>query len=490
MPVPVSPPFDSSNDRFSGYRSPLETRNASKAMRSIFSERRKFGWWRRIWLALAESQKTLGLEITDTQIAGIRAALDDIDFEVAAEHEQRLRHDVMAHVHTLGDRVPEAAGILHLGATSQDVVCNADILIQHEALELIAAKIARVIDRLGDFATRHRSLPTLGFTHYQPAQPTTVGKRATLWAQDFAIGLEEVERLRDGLQLRGMRGATGTQASFLGLLDRDPAQVDRLEELVASSLGWDPKRTWTVCGQTYPRLADARLLAGLATVAAAVHKCCNDLRLLANLREVEEPFEKNQIGSSAMAYKRNPMRCERATGLARFVMNLVGNGYDTAATQWFERTLDDSANRRLSIAESFLALDGCLDILENVTGGLIVHEKVVEAHLAAELPFMATEDLMLEAARRGGDRQHLHEVIRTASMEAARRIKEEGKDNDLLDRLRKTPEFASVPFEDVVVPARFIGRAPAQVDRFVSEVVDPVRSKYSASLQGGGDLRV
>lgn len=490
MPVPVSPPSDSSNDRFSGYRSPLETRNASKAMRSIFSERRKFGWWRRIWLALAESQKELGLEITDAQVTGIRAALDDIDFEVAAKHEQRLRHDVMAHVHTLGDRVPEAAGILHLGATSQDVVCNADILIQHEALELIAAKIARVIDRLGDFATRHRSLPTLGFTHYQPAQPTTVGKRATLWAQDFAIGLEDVERLRDGLKLRGMRGATGTQASFLGLLDRDPAQVDRLEELVASSLGWDPERTWTVCGQTYPRLADARLLAGLATVAAAVHKCCNDLRLLANLREVEEPFEKNQIGSSAMAYKRNPMRCERATGLARFVMNLIGNGYDTAATQWFERTLDDSANRRLSIAEAFLALDGCLDILENVTGGLIVHEKVVEAHLAAELPFMATEDLMLEAARRGGDRQHLHEVIRTASMEAARRIKEEGKDNDLLDRLRQTPEFASVPFEDVVVPARFIGRAPTQVDRFVSEVVDPIRSRYSASLQGGADLRV
>ena len=490
MTVPVSPPADSSNDRFSGYRSPLESRNASKAMRSIFSERRKFGWWRRIWLALAESQKELGLEITEAQITGIRAALDDIDFEVAAQHEQRLRHDVMAHVHTLGDRVPEAAGILHLGATSQDVVCNADILIQHEALELVATKVARVIDRLGDFATRHRSLPTLGFTHYQPAQPTTVGKRATLWAQDFAIGLEDVERLRDGLRLRGMRGATGTQASFLGLLDRDPAQVDRLEELVASSLGWDPKRTWTVCGQTYPRLADARLLAGLAVVAAAVHKCCNDLRLLANLREVEEPFEKNQIGSSAMAYKRNPMRCERATGLARFVMNLIGNGYDTAATQWFERTLDDSANRRLSIAEAFLALDGCLDILENVTGGLIVHEKVVEAHLAAELPFMATEDLMLEAARRGGDRQHLHEVIRTASMEAARRIKEEGLDNDLLDRLRQTPEFASVPFEDVVVPERFIGRAPAQVDRFVSEVVDPIRSRYSTSLQGRADLRV
>ncbi|MEE2972867.1 MAG: lyase family protein, partial [Planctomycetota bacterium] len=318
----------------------------------------------------------------------------------------------------------------------------------------------------------------------------TVGKRATLWAQDFLIALEEIERLRDGLRLRGMRGATGTQASFLGLLGRDPAKVDRLERSVAERLGWDPDRTWAVCGQTYPRLADARTLGGLALAATAVHKCCNDLRLLANLREVEEPFEKNQIGSSAMAYKRNPMRCERATGLARFVMNLVGNGYDTAATQWFERTLDDSSNRRLSIAESFLALDGCLDILANVTGGLIVHEKVVAAHLAAELPFMATEDLMLEAARRGGDRQHLHEVIRTASLEAARRIKEEGAANDLLERLAATPEFASVPFEEVVDPARFIGRASEQVDRFVREAIEPIRAKYAASLTGETELRV
>ena len=478
------------DDRYGGYRSPLETRNASKAMRAVFSERRKFGYWRRIWLALAESQKKLGLDITTDQIEGIRSALDDIDFDRAAEHEARLRHDVMAHVHTLGDRVPEAAGIIHLGATSQDVVCNADILVQREALSLIAVKIARVIDRLGTFATRYRSLPTLGFTHYQPAQPTTVGKRATLWAQDFVIGLEDIERLRDDLRLRGMRGATGTQASFYGLFDRDDDRPAQLERLVAERLGWDPDRTWSVCGQTYPRLADARLLAGLATVAAAVHKCCNDLRLLANLREVEEPFGKNQIGSSAMAYKRNPMRCERATGLARFVMNLVGNGYDTASTQWFERTLDDSSNRRLSIAEGFLAIDGCLDILENVTSGLIVHEKVVESRLAAELPFLATEDLMLEAARQGGDRQHLHEVIRQASIEAARRIKEEGLPNDLLERLKETSEFANLSFEDILDPSRFVGLAPRQVDHFVHDVVKPIRERYESSLETTADLRV
>ncbi len=483
-------PTMAAEDRYAGYRSPLETRNASKAMRAVFSERRKFGYWRRIWLALAESQRELGLDISTEQIDGIRAVLDDIDFDRAAEHETRLRHDVMAHVHALGDQVPAAAGIIHLGATSQDVVCNADILIQKEALSLVATKLARVVDRLGTFAATHRALPTLGFTHYQPAQPTTVGKRATLWAQDFAFALEEIERLRDELRLRGMRGATGTQASFYGLLDRDAERTERLEHLVAERLGWDPRRTWSVCGQTYPRLADARLLANLALIGAAVHKCCNDLRLLANLREVEEPFGKDQIGSSAMAYKRNPMRCERATGLARFVINLVGNGYDTAATQWFERTLDDSSNRRLSIAEGFLAIDGCLDILENVSSGLVVHEKVVEARLRAELPFMATEDLMLEAAKQGGDRQHLHEVIRKASMEAARRIKEEGRSNDLLDRLRDTPEFANVSFDDVLDPSRFVGLAPAQVDRFIRDVVDPIRQRHASTLESNADLRV
>ena len=459
-------------------------------MRGIFSESRKFGTWRRIWVALAEAQQSLGLDITDEQIEGLKAAVDQIDFEAAAAHEARLRHDVMAHVHTFGDQVPEAAGIIHLGATSQDVVCNADLLIQHEALGLLNGKIARVIDRLATFASSHRDLPTLGYTHYQPAQPTTVGKRATLWAQDLVIALEELERLRDDMRLRGMRGATGTQASFLGLLGRDPEQPAALERAVAERLGWDPDRTWSVCGQTYPRLADARLLSSLALAASAIHKCCNDLRLLANLREVEEPFEKNQIGSSAMAYKRNPMRCERATGLARFVINLVGNGYDTASTQWFERTLDDSANRRLAIPEAFLALDGCLDIMENVTGGLIVHRRVVEAHLLEELPFMATEDIMLEAARLGGDRQHLHEVIRQASLEAARAIKEEGRPNDLLERLRERPEFDGLALDEILDPSRFVGLAPAQVDRFVAEVVAPIRRRHATALEGRSELRV
>ena len=459
-------------------------------MRGIFSESRKFGTWRRIWVALAEAQQSLGLDITDEQIEGLKAAVDQIDFEAAAAHEARLRHDVMAHVHTFGDQVPEAAGIIHLGATSQDVVCNADLLIQHEALGLLNGKIARVIDRLATFASSHRDLPTLGYTHYQPAQPTTVGKRATLWAQDLVIALEELERLRDDMRLRGMRGATGTQASFLGLLGRDPEQPAALERAVAERLGWDPDRTWSVCGQTYPRLADARLLSSLALAASAIHKCCNDLRLLANLREIEEPFEKNQIGSSAMAYKRNPMRCERATGLARFVINLVGNGYDTASTQWFERTLDDSANRRLAIPEAFLALDGCLDIMENVTGGLIVHRRVVEAHLLEELPFMATEDIMLEAARLGGDRQHLHEVIRQASLEAARAIKEEGRPNDLLERLRERPEFDGLALDEILDPSRFVGLAPAQVDRFVAEVVEPIRRRHATALEGRSELRV
>ena len=459
-------------------------------MRGIFSESRKFGTWRRIWVALAEAQQSLGLDITDEQIEGLKAAVDQIDFEAAAAHEARLRHDVMAHVHAFGDQVPEAAGIIHLGATSQDVVCNADLLIQHEALGLLNGKIARVIDRLATFASSHRDLPTLGYTHYQPAQPTTVGKRATLWAQDLVIALEELERLRDDMRLRGMRGATGTQASFLGLLGRDPEQPAALERAVAERLGWDPDRTWPVCGQTYPRLADARLLSSLALAASAIHKCCNDLRLLANLREVEEPFEKNQIGSSAMAYKRNPMRCERATGLARFVINLVGNGYDTASTQWFERTLDDSANRRLAIPEAFLALDGCLDIMENVTGGLIVHQRVVEAHLLEELPFMAPEDIMLEAARLGGDRQHLHEVIRQASLEAARAIKEEGRPNDLLERLRERPEFDGLALDEILDPSRFVGLAPAQVDRFVAEVVEPIRRRHATALEGRSELRV
>ena len=477
-------------DPDAGYRSPLETRNASAAMRAAWSARRKFGTWRRIWVALAQSQQAIGLPVTAAQVAELRAKVDDIDLAAAAAHEKRLRHDVMAHVHAYGDAAPGAKAIIHLGATSQDVVCNADTLILRDALAIVAGKLARAVDRAGAFAARHRALPTLGFTHYQPAQPTTVGKRATLWAQDFAIALGEVEMRLEGLRLRGLRGATGTQASYLGLCGGDAARVDELERRFAEALGWPARRTWSVCGQTYPRLVDAQVLGALAVAAAAVHKCCNDLRLLANLKEVEEPFEKDQIGSSAMAYKRNPMRCERATGLARFVMNLSGNALDTAATQWLERTLDDSSNRRLSLPESFLALDGALDIMANVLGGLVVHPAVIRAHLEAELPFMASEDILLAAAARGVDRQEAHEAIRRHSMEAGRRVKEEGAPNDLLDRLRRDPMFAGLDWGKVTDPAAYVGRAPAQVDRFVAEVVEPVRRRYAEAIREEATLEV
>lgn len=478
------------HDPHAGYQSPLETRNASPAMRRLWSARHRVTTWRRIWLALAESQSEVGLPVTAAQLAELRAQVDNISFEAAAKHEARLRHDVMAHVHAFGDVAPGARGILHLGATSQDVVCNADTLVLREALRQVAGKLALAIDRAAAFATTHRSLPTLGYTHYQPAQPTTVGKRATLWAQDLAIALAEVEARHDGLRLRGLRGATGTQASYLGLCEGDAAKVDAMERAFATKLGWDPARLWVVCGQTYPRLVDAQVLGSLAIAAAAIHKCCNDLRLLANLKEVEEPFERDQIGSSAMAYKRNPMRCERATGLARFVMNMQHNALDTAATQWLERTLDDSSNRRLSLPESFLALDGALDIMGNVLGGLVVYPATIRAHVLGELPFMASEDLLLAAARRGADRQEAHEVIRTHSQAAAHAVKTEGKPNDLLDRLRAEPMFKGLDLDAAMDPSKFIGRAPEQVDQFVKAVVEPIRAKYKAELRNEPNLRV
>jgi adenylosuccinate lyase len=477
-----------------GYQSPLETRNASVEMRSIFSARRKFSLWRRIWLALAESEREIGLPVSAEQVEDLRAHLDDIDFDNAERHERRLRHDVMAHVHALGDVAPLARPIVHLGMTSQDVVCNADIVILRQALGVVERKLARVVDRLGRFATRHRDLPTLGFTHYQPAQPTTVGKRATLWAQDFAIALADVESRRDGLRLKGLRGATGTQASFLGLLDGQTRKVDRLEELFVQRLGaladWHDARCHDVCGQTYPRIVDAQVLSSLAVAAVAVHKCCNDLRLLANLKEVEEPFEEDQIGSSAMPYKRNPMRCERATGLARFVMSLVQNGYDTAATQWLERTLDDSSNRRLSLPEAFLALDGALDIMANVCGGLVVHERVVAAHLDAELPFMLSENLMLAAARAGADRQEAHERIRVHSIAAGEMVKRHGKPNDLLERLARDPFFAAVDLASICDARAATGRAAEQVDQFNAAIVEPIRRRYGSSILEDATLKV
>jgi adenylosuccinate lyase len=476
----------SSTSPHDGYQSPLETRNASQAMRRTWSARRKFSLWRRIWLALAESEREIGLPVSEAQVAELAAHLDDIDFDAAARHEARLRHDVMAHVHAFGDVAPNARGIIHLGMTSQDVVCNADVLILREALQLIALKLARVIDRLGRFALERRSLATLGFTHYQPAQPTTVGKRATLWAQDFAIALAEIEHRFATLRLKGLRGATGTQASFLALLGDDSTRVDRLEGAFVARLGalvaWPDAACVSVCGQTYPRLVDAQLLSSLAVAAAAVHKCCNDLRLLANLKEIEEPFEADQIGSSAMPYKRNPMRCERATGLARFVMSLAHNGLDTAATQWLERTLDDSSNRRLSLPEAFLALDGALDIMANVTGGLVVHERMIATHLEAELPFMLSENLMLAAAKAGADRQEAHEAIRVHSQAAAARVKGEGAANDLLERLASDALFAAVDLRAVCDARSATGRAEEQTTLFVRTVVDPIRARYGTAL--------
>ena len=362
-------------------------------MRSIWSERRRIGTWRRLWLALAEAERELGLPITAEQVEALRSHLDDIDFDRAAALERELRHDVMAHVHAYGEVAPVAAPIIHLGATSQFVNCNTELLLMHESLEVVAGKLAAVVLALGNFAARWRYLPTLAFTHYQPAQPTTVGRRAAGWAHDLALALEDVEQRRDGIRLRGVKGTTGTQASFLALFDGDGARVDELERRVLVRMGWDPERRLLLTGQTYPRLIDAQVLGTLATVAAVLHKVTTDIRLLANRKELEEPFGERQIGSSAMAYKRNPMRCERIGGMARFVMSLAQNPLQTAAVQWLERTLDDSSNRRLVIPEAFLALDGCLDVMLNVVDGLVVYEHTVAANLAAELPFMATENI-------------------------------------------------------------------------------------------------
>jgi len=478
-----------------GYRSPLETRYASPEMRSLWSARHKFTTWRRLWLALAEVQQELdlrihGAPITDAQLDELRAHLGDIDYAAAAKYEATLRHDVMAHIHALGDVAPGARPIIHLGATSQFVNCNTDLLIMRDALRLVARKLARVVDALGGFAIEYRDLPTLAFTHYQPAQPTTVGKRATLWAQDFVLALEEIEYRLDTLRFRGVKGTTGTQASFMALFDGDERKVERLDERVTEKMGWPADLRFPVTGQTYPRLVDAQILSSLAIAAAGAHKCATDVRLLANRKEIEEPFGKHQVGSSAMAYKRNPMRCERACGMARFVISLVQNPLETAATQWLERTLDDSANRRLAIPEAFLTLDGVLDIMHNVCGGLVVYERTIRAHLMEELPFMATENLLMAAVRHGADRQVAHEIIRRHSQAAANRIKAEGGENDLLDRLLGEEQFRHLDLDAVLDPAAYVGRAPEQVDRFVTGVVDPIRARYAEHLGATVELRV
>ncbi|MDY7109042.1 MAG: adenylosuccinate lyase [Planctomycetota bacterium] len=473
-----------------GYRSPLETRYASPQMRAVWSGQRKFATWRRLWLALAESQQQLGLDVTDEQLAELRAHLDDIDFEAAALHEAKLRHDVMAHIHALGDVAPRARPIIHLGATSQFVNCNTELLLIRDSLGLIAGKLARVIDALGTFAVEYRDLPTLAFTHYQPAQPTTVGKRATLWTQDFALALEDVTHRRETLRFRGVKGTTGTQASFMALFDGDERKVEDLDRLVTEKMGWPADLRFPVTGQTYPRLVDAQIVNALAVAAAAAHKCATDIRLLSNRKEIEEPFGKHQVGSSAMAYKRNPMRCERICGMARFVISLAQNPLNTAAVQWFERTLDDSSNRRLVLPEAFLALDGVLEIMHNVAGGLVVYEKTIRANLMAELPFMATENILMAAVQQGADRQEAHELIRQHSQAAAHAVKAEGKANDLLERLRGEPMFAEIDLDAVLNPMAYVGRAPEQVDRFLADIVDPIRREYADALGEAGELSV
>lgn len=475
--------------QYDTYESPLAARNASREMLRLFSPQRKFSLWRRLWLELARAEKSLGLDrISDDALKQMQAKLDDIDFDKAASWEKRLRHDVMAHVHTFEEAAPAAKGIIHLGATSQYVVDNADLIIMRDALKLVAARLANAIDALATFAVKWKDLPTLGYTHFQPAQLTTVGKRATLWAQDLAIDLEEIEHRIATLRFRGVKGTTGTQASFLALFDGDHAKVDELDKRVTAACGF--AESFTVTGQTYPRKIDAQIVNCLAGVATSVHRFANDIRLLAGMKQLEEPFEEEQVGSSAMAYKRNPMRCERATGLARFVISLANSPLQTAAEQWFERTLDDSSNKRLSVPEPFLAIDGCLQIVVNVARGLVVYPKVIEAAVMSELPFMATEEILMAGVRGGGDRQELHELIRVHSLAAAEQVKTYGKPNDLLERLKVDSAFAKINLSDVMDPKKFVGRAPQQVERFVSEVVEPIRSRYREHLGAEVTLKV
>jgi adenylosuccinate lyase len=477
------------NDPHDVYASPLIGRYASEPMSRLWSERTKILTWRRLWIALAESQRELGLEISEEQLRQMRDAAETIDFAAAAEYEARFRHDVMAHVHAFGDVAPLARPILHLGATSQYVGCNGDLIRLLQGLEILRRRLAVVIDALGRFAAEHAALPTLGFTHFQPAQPTTVGKRATLWCWEFCMDLAELEHRCEVLAFRGAKGTTGTQASYLALFDGDHEKVRRLDAAVAEKMGFS--RVYPVTGQTYSRKVDAQVLSALAGVGASVQKLCNDVRLLANRKELEEPFAKSQIGSSAMAYKRNPMRCERATGLARFLIDLAPNALHTAAEQWLERTLDDSANRRLSIPEAFLAADACLGIVANVVRGLVVYPAVIAANLAAELPFMATENLLMAAVRAGGDRQELHERIRLHSQAAAEQIKLRGQPNDLLDRLAGDEAFAAVDVRALAEPSAFVGRAPEQVEEFLAGEVEPVRRRYAGQMDSGvEDLKV
>ncbi|SCJ13003.1 Adenylosuccinate lyase [uncultured Flavonifractor sp.] len=466
------------------YESPLSSRYASDEMQYIFSPDKKFSTWRRLWVALARAEMELGLPVTQEQIDEMEAHLTDIDYDSAAQWERKLRHDVMAHIHAWGEQCPKAMPIIHLGATSCYVGDNTDVILMREALELVRDKLVRVLHALSVFANQYKALPTLGFTHFQPAQLVTVGKRATLWMNELLMDLEEVEHRIDSLKLLGSKGTTGTQASFLELFEGDHEKVKELERKIAREMGFDA--VTPVSGQTYSRKMDYAVVSTLSGIAQSASKFATDMRLLCHLKEVEEPFEKNQIGSSAMPYKRNPMRCERICSLARYVMVDALNPSVTAATQWFERTLDDSANKRLSVPEAFLAVDAILNIYANVASGLVVHEKVIERHVMEELPFMASENIMMDAVKRGGNRQDLHERIRVLSQDAGRNVKDRGLPNNLIDLIAEDPMFG-MSREDLTVhlePARYIGRCPEQVDEFLTEYVQPVLERYASALEG------
>ena len=458
------------------YDNPLISRYASEPMSRLWSDDKKFGTWRRLWVALAEAEQALGLPITDEQIAELRAHVDQIDFEAAGRYERQFRHDVMAHVHAYRQVCPAAGPIIHLGATSCYVTDNTDLILLREALQLVCRRLAALIGALADFAVQHRDLACLGFTHLQPAQPTTVGKRACLWAYDLALDLHEAEHRLDQLKARGVKGTTGTQASFLALFDGDHDKVRQLDQLVADKMGF--AATYAVTGQTYTRKIDAQVVDVLSGIAQSAHKMATDLRLLASRKELEEPFEQQQIGSSAMAYKRNPMRCERICSLARFVISLQSSAAQTLATQWMERTLDDSANRRLVLPQAFLAIDAVLMLCQNVSSGLCVYPQVIGKNLREELPFMATENILMAAVTAGGDRQLLHERIRQHSHAAGAVVKLEGRPNDLLERLAADEAFAGTDWQTALDPAHFVGRAPQQVDEFVAQVVAPIRQRY------------
>lgn len=471
------------------YENPLISRYSSDEMAQIWSDQKKFSTWRRLWIMLAESEQELGLPITPAQIEELKSHQDTIDFERASELEREKRHDVMAHVHAYGEQAPGAKAIIHLGATSCFVTDNADLIVLRDALNLVQRRLVCVIDTLAKFAAEHRSLACLGFTHLQPAQPTTIGKRACLWAYDLVLDLVELNHRIESLKARSTKGTTGTQASFLKLFDGDQAKVKALEERVADKMGFDG--TYAVTGQTYSRKVDAQILDCLSGIAQSAHKMTTDLRILAHRKEIEEPFEKSQIGSSAMPYKRNPMRSERVCALARYVISLQSSPAATMATQWMERTLDDSANRRLVLPQSFLAIDAILILLQNISSGLVVYPKVITNQLMQELPFMATENILMAAVGAGGDRQELHELIRQYSHEAGHQIKVEGNPNDLLERIGSDAAFAAVDLNVLTDPSAYVGRAPEQVDEFIASEVEPLRTKFANILGTGDDeLRV